>query len=79
MKTALTTAAAVLSSVGDSAQDALKTIVLVSPRATALQQVNDALPTADPHLLLWIGGDQTAAGPLPRPCGLIVDAGGATC
>jgi hypothetical protein len=62
VRTALATAASVLAAVGGPAADALRTIVLVSPRAAAMTGFAEALPAADPHLVMWIGGsDQSGA------------------
>jgi hypothetical protein len=69
VRTALGATAAVLASIGGPSTDALRTIVLVAPRATALAALGDALPAAAPHLVMWLGAaDQAAtaaAGALP--------------
>jgi hypothetical protein len=67
----LAAAASVLAAVGGASADALRTIVLVSPRAATLAGLAGALPAAEPHLVVWIGGsDQLAAASAALPAGL---------
>jgi hypothetical protein len=55
---ALAAAAAALTSTGGPAVDALRTIVLVSPRNAAAVGLAAALEGAQPHLVLWLGGTE---------------------
>jgi hypothetical protein len=57
----MATVAPVLSAVGGTAADALRTIVLVGPRTPALASLATAVRAADPHLVLWLGAALPAA------------------
>jgi hypothetical protein len=67
VRSALSAAAGVLGAVGGTAADALRTIVLVTPRAAALAGFGEALPSAEPNLVVWIGAAEQASlvGDLP--------------
>src|SRR5439155_7548876 len=67
---ALAAAAAVLAAVGGASADALRSIVLVSPRAAALTGFAEALSAADPHLVTWIGYSEQPAVTAALPPGL---------
>jgi hypothetical protein len=70
--------AAVLARMGGPATDALRTIVLVSPRAAATAGMAAALDRAQPHLVAWIGGAEQEAPMAALPSGLRFPIGGQT-
>jgi hypothetical protein len=76
---ALAAAADALSKVGGPATDALRTIILVGPRAAATVGLGEALERARPHLVLAIGGaDQDRQLVAALPAGLRFSIGGQT-
>lgn len=71
---ALGTAGAVLGLVASPAVDALRTLVVVSPRPLPAM-TPAALASATPHLVAWIGSDAAAASAERIPQGLRFSAG----
>ena len=67
---AVQTASRVLGSMAGPSRDALRTLVLVAPRAPALEELAAALPNAKPHLLGWVGSGDPAALGAALPPGL---------
>jgi hypothetical protein len=75
---ALGAAATALDRIGGPARDALRTVVLVNPRAAATAGLPAALDRAQPHLVAWIGGAEQEAQLSALPAGLRFPIGSQT-